>query len=157
MKIDLNQPVTVESARAALASFLQWWAVEILSVVPSRWGRHAALLFGVPQLRQQNGMWTVFLPNTTYALPIEAVANGGATADLIRGAGPVTMHLPESDLLRRDVRLPRAAAGKMRTAVALQVERLCPFRSEEVAFDCREDKSRSSADEVAIDVAIVPL
>ena len=70
---------------------------------------------------------------------------------------PLCVRLPPRSVLRRTVRVPVAALPRLRSAIGLQIERLCPFKAEAVAYSCIAERPESGDPDAAVDVAIVTL
>lgn len=60
--------------------------------------------------------------------------------------------LPASDVLRRQLRLPAAAADRLRAVVGFEIDRQTPFESSQVSYDVRE---RGAAGEGQLQVELV--
>ena len=60
--------------------------------------------------------------------------------------------LPASDVLRRQLRLPAAAADRLRAVVGFEIDRQTPFESSQVSYDVRE---LGAADEGQLQVELV--
>jgi hypothetical protein len=163
MRIDLQQAVTLESAREAVKSCWGWWMGELLALMPPGWSAAIVRYTGRPRMRRERDCWLLSWPGREDTISIEAALPVPAFRNaLIRALGhtlrePVSLELGARDVLRRTVRLPRGAGARLRAAIGLQIERLCPFRADAVAFDYRTDIETDDSSEIAVEVAIVPL
>ena len=146
MIIHLNRPVTLESVEAGARAFWTWWSGEILSLLPEKWRCWLQGHLELPQVRLQDGEWRL----------TRAGQEADAESLAVIGRTPVRLELPERDILRRTIRLPRGAESRLRGVIALQIERLCPFRADQVVFDSEVDVGQSDKAEIAVAIAIVP-
>ena len=124
--------------------FLRWWRQSLLAWVPVRW----QWALGWSQARlllQRDGdqlqVWreagdhreaVVLLPWPLPPADLERVLD----ARLRRL--PRVWLLPASAVLRRSLRLPAAAADRLRAVVGYEIDRQTPFESAQVSYDVRE-------------------
>ncbi len=163
MRIDLQQAVTRESAEEALRSFWHWWCGELLSLLPLRWRQVLARISSRPVVHFADGLCLIAVPGREDEIGVEA----DLAPQLIRKAlsqelghdlsDAVTLRLPSRRVLRRTVRAPIAALPRLKSAIGLQIERICPFRADAVAYSSIAERARDGETEVNVDVAIVTL
>lgn len=162
MRIDLNTPVTLDSAKAALAAFWHWWTGELRALLP---GPVAERLGGAFE------RWAIELDGAHWRLGrrgqdgpeiiLDTASPPSVMHDLIKRLEPgalvrrLDVGLPASDVLLRRIRVPASAASHMRAVVKLQLDRLSPFPPEDVLFDCRKLGPESDG-EIEVEVGIVP-
>jgi general secretion pathway protein L len=161
VRIDLQQPVTRESLEEALRSFWHWWWGELAPLVPPRWREMLVRAAGRPVVRFADGLCLIVVPGRADEIAIEAdLAPQAFRNAIVRTLGhelseAVLLHLPARSVLRRTVRVPRAALPRLRSAIGLQLERLCPFKADAVAYSCIAERTSDGEAEATVDVAIV--
>jgi len=162
MRIDLKAPVTLEGLGAATAEFWNWWRSELLALLPPALRATALRSFAACRMEQRGLNWVFSWPGSDSSdLAIETSLPDAAFRNALRRLGgdafgrPVTLVLPAHEVLFRNLRLPAAAGARLRSAIALQLERLSPFRSDDVIFDWRQ-LEHGEPGEIAVEVAIVP-
>lgn len=161
--------------RTGLASFLRWWGAELAPLVPSS-ARNAVarrrmrpiLAFDGPvatvwQPRMQDGVVKVE-PSATIALDgdPQAVAAAGRNAveSLGRAAGVggaprVRLAIPARTVLRRTLTLPAALEENLRQAVGYDLDRLTPFKADELYYDAAVVARDAAKGTIAVDFAAV--
>lgn len=124
--------------------FLRWWRHGLLAWVPVRWqwalgwgqarllllrdGDHLQVWREAGERRED----VVRLP-----WPLSPQALDRVLEPRLRGLPRVWL-LPATDVLRRTLRLPGAAADRLRAVVGFEIDRQTPFESSQVSFDVRE-------------------
>jgi general secretion pathway protein L len=124
--------------------FLRWWRNGLLAWVPVRWqwalgwgqarllllrdGDHLQVWREAGERRED----VVRLP-----WPLSPQALDRVLEPRLRGLPRVWL-LPAADVLRRTLRLPGAAADRLRAVVGFEIDRQTPFESSQVSFDVRE-------------------
>lgn len=159
--IDLNSAVTLADARNAARRFLAWWGNELLACLPPAWKGRFRNLFRTPRLVLGTDEWrlTGFSADIE-TLPIDPGKPSHETRELLTrltGSGLVNgveAQLPQSAVLLRRINLPEAAARHLRSVVRLQLDRLSPYRGDDVSFDCRIVDTNGD-DGVGIEVAMI--
>jgi general secretion pathway protein L len=73
----------------------------------------------------------------------------------------VDVEIPAQNVLFRRITLPAAAASRLNSIVRLQLDRLSPFRGDDVAFDCRVAETPANAlpatvEEIVAEIVIAP-
>ncbi|KLO01230.1 general secretion pathway protein GspL, partial [Stenotrophomonas maltophilia] len=124
--------------------FLRWWRQSLLAWVPVRW--QWALGWGQARLLLQH-------EGDQLQVWREAGERREAVARLPWPLSPVELDrvleprlrtlprvwlLPATDVLRRSLRLPAAAADRLRAVVGFEIDRQTPFESSQVSYDVRE-------------------
>jgi general secretion pathway protein L len=163
VRIDLRSHVTWESTKAAARAFGIWWLAEILALLPDEWRTRANAWLARPMMRLEGARWIVSWPQSAFeSIVLDASLSDAAMRDeLVRASkdrpiGSLAFMLSAREVMRRTVRLPMAAASRLRSAVELQLGRLSPFSGDEVVFDCASPVAASQSGEIDVDVAIVP-
>jgi general secretion pathway protein L len=114
----------VEAIGAQLRQGWDWWTWELANLAPERWRRRARS--GRPQVSlSENGQ----LRLQRRGRPDEAIDTTRARRLIADVA------IPAGLALRRRVILPAVGAADLRRLLALELDRLTPFRAEEVYFD----------------------
>jgi len=158
-----------------LAEFLSWWTAQITDL--ARHGLRAAgtaasglrqpdaLLVRVTSPTELPGIGEIELVRRRGGVltPLGRFALDGAGAEAARrvraGQGqrlPLVLSLAAQPLLAREVVLPLAAEQGLQTALRFEMDRLTPFRPEEVWWDCtrlRRDRGRGV---LVVDMTLVP-
>lgn len=150
--------------RQKLAAFWRWWSGELVQVMP----RGFASLGGaarVPHLALQDG--DVVLVEPRLAQPQDArVALEGldparrrsAVRALLERAGEsrsrARLCLGRRDALVRKVTMPAATEENLAQVLAFEMDRLTPFRPEEVYFDHRVVSRDAAAGTVLVQLAV---
>jgi len=144
MRIDLNTPVTFGILIETATSFWQWWTNLLGDLLP-----------GVAKAWLANSVehWSVGVTDQHWQLrrnsregefiALDMAEPASVLQNLIERLAPgarerrLTVFIPASDVLTRNIRIPTSAVSHMRAVTKLQLERLSPFASETVHFDCR--------------------
>ncbi len=69
---------------------------------------------------------------------------------------PLVLTLPAGMVLRRRLMLPRAARENLRQVVAYELDRITPFKADQLCFDVREAGEAESDELLPVEVALVP-
>jgi general secretion pathway protein L len=161
VRIDLNAPVTTASIQNGLLSFARWWSGQLLECIPAAVRRSIGRRFG---------RWTIVIDDPSWQLTSEQHLASSLSLDerltddalraRLEAVAPDSLHqrvravIPASSAMIRSVRLPVAAASHLRSVIKLQLDRLSPFRAEDVQFDVL--KGAEIDGEIEAQVAIVP-
>jgi general secretion pathway protein L len=144
VEIDLNAPVHLSDVPAALGRVWRWWMGELQALLPRRLQRAVPRAPAAALLHVSEGAWR--FSDGEGRLAGFTVDPGLADKDLARdmlAAAPgfslkrLVVVLPEGQVLQRRVELPLAAERQLLAAVALQVDRLTPFKFETVRMAVR--------------------
>ncbi len=150
-----------------LAEFFSWWAGQLaelarhglrpdgaapagepdaLLVVP--FGDLPAEIIGVELVQRRRGMLA----------PIGRFVLNGAPLDGAAAArrGSVVLSLAAQLILAREVALPLAAEQGLQTALRCEMDRLTPFRPDDVFWDCQKLRRDRSRGVLLVDLAVVP-
>jgi general secretion pathway protein L len=143
--------------RAGLPRFWRWWTTELALLIPAaprsalqRWRMRPVLEFGErevvlwrPQL--EGGVVKLTRAGTVSLIgDAQTVATAGSAtvAALVRGKGrgplrqpKVVVALPPKQVLRRELSLPAAVEENLHQMLAFDLDRLTPFRPEQMYFD----------------------
>jgi hypothetical protein len=161
MYIDLRAPITISSIRRSLHDFFEWWQGQLLACLPQTCQVYLDEVFRVPLLSLGEGAWLLTGYRATGAsLSIDPNKPSGESSDLLDSTSAralengVDVQLPENDVLIRHITLPAAAIGRLRSVVRLQLDRLSPFRGDDVSFDCQSEGFNEDGT-VRVEVAII--
>jgi general secretion pathway protein L len=168
LKIDLNAAVTLADVASGLRAFLRWWTGELLSLLPEKWRQSWCASFQTCSLLIEAQEWRltylggnredfVFSPQ----LPAHEVRDGLQRIFGKTLVNSVDVEIPAQNVLFRRITLPAAAASRLNSIVRLQLDRLSPFRGDDVAFDCRVAKTPANAlpatvEEIVAEIVIAP-
>ena len=123
--------------------FLRWWRASLLDWLPVRWQwalgwAPARLLLrqqgDTLQLDREIGSERVRVGSLPW--PCEPVALTAALSPRLQQL-PRSWMLDGSDVLRRRLRVPAAASGRLRDVMRFEIDRQTPFTAEQVSFDVR--------------------
>lgn len=127
-----------------VGSSLRWWRQSLLAWLPVRW--QWAMGWSRSRLLLQRDGEVLRLQRQT-GEQIEAIAElpwpvSPATLDTVLDARlrslPRHWLLPAGSVLRRPLRLPAAAAERLRDVVGFEIDRQTPFDASQVSYDVRE-------------------
>lgn len=140
IRIDLNAPVTLTGCTSALRAVYDWWLGELVEMLPAsirdrlRVGSQPARAF------IDKDTWYLESDSTPpLQFSMEADAHD-IREDLARRAPlllpeSVDVALPRTCALFRTITVPVSALPRLRQVVRLQLDRLSPFRGDDVQFD----------------------
>lgn len=150
--------------RQQLAAFWRWWSGELMALVPER----LASLGGaarVPLVSLSASELVLIEPASALGpdtrvdfTALEEPARRDATRRLLERAGEtrsrVRLCLDPAESLVRRVRMPAATEENLRQVVAFEMDRLTPFRAEDVYFDCRVLSREAAAAMIVVQLAL---
>jgi general secretion pathway protein L len=151
-----------ERARIAVHRFMRWWGSELLSLLPPRWqelartrGDRLVVQLGDPEL-----IVNLCTDDSQRELgrygPGEREALNAALAGLpIRGT-EVVLRLEAHAVLSRTLDLPLEAEENLREVLAFEMDRLTPFRAEDVYYDAEIIAKRPNARQLQVKLSVVP-
>lgn len=151
-----------------LAEFFAWWAGQLTDL--ARYGlrppgntqaeaRQPDAVLVVPVGDLMAGVTEIELVQRRrgVAAPIGRYSLGGAALDgTAAWRGPVVLSLAAQTVLMREVSLPLAAEQGLRTAIRCEMDRLTPFRPDDVFWDCRKLRRDRARGVLLVDLAVVP-
>lgn len=140
-----------------------WWRRALLAWLPPAWrarlglGAERVLLFRQPtdeaMLLWQHGTHVQIV--ATVPLPLDVAALERLLPP--RGAwAPRWIVLPSTQVLRRALSLPAAAAGRLRDVAGFEIDRQTPFPAEAVEFDARLGDASHGANSITAELVVVP-
>jgi len=180
--LELTMPALVArmhelARRLGLAGFWRWWARELDTLVPAapraalvRRRMRPVLAFAGDQatlwLPAMEGGRPVMKSTTAIALtgdPASVSAAGRAALALLpnmiyggpAAAARVVISLPARDILRKKIVLPSAAEENFRQALAYDLDRHTPFKSDELYFDAAIVDRHATRKTITVDLAAV--
>lgn len=169
LQIDLNAPVTLAGCARGLRAFWVWWMRELTNALPMHWQANFSETARVPRVVFEEGGWRLENAGERVLTFTPAMAAYDIREEIARNAPlaltrSVDVVLPRSDGLFRRIRLPANAATRLRPIVRLQLDRLSPFRGDDVHFDCYTvadpeipfDPEPMGTTEILVEVAIMP-
>ncbi len=127
-----------------VGSSLRWWRQSLLAWLPVRWqwamgwSRSRLLLQragDVLRLQRQTGEQIEAIAELPW--PVAPAALEGVLDARLRSL-PRHWLLPAGSVLRRPLRLPAAAAERLRDVVGFEIDRQTPFDARQVSYDVRE-------------------
>ena len=120
----------------------RWWLTEIAELVPEKW--RGSLVRRVPSIADLRGDTVV--PRQPAGAAKEAATPGKRRATLV---------LPPGAMLMREIELPVVAGHDVKRMIALDIDRLTPFRAADVLFDIVIGARDAAAGRQRIEVAAV--
>lgn len=161
LELDLSRPVRTEDIPKLARAFLSWWGGELAALVPQRY--RAAFARAQPlTIFVGEGAWRLSGAGEGSDVSLDFDRPAGELRDDIRrilGAnhGPDTrVFVPVEQVLIRRIELPMLSDARIGPAVALQIDRLTPFKSDTVRFSCRVVERNIETNKVTLDVATAP-
>ncbi len=155
----------VPAWRQRLATFWRWWTGELVQLVPERLGLfHGAKR--LPLVAVEGATVVVTDPRPPNAaelarIPLaslEAAEGRNALRGAIEKAGETRsrarLGMGRDEALLRRVTLPLATEENLQQVIAFEMDRLTPFRSDEVYFDFRVASRDAAAGQIHVDVAV---
>lgn len=131
-------------ARAAAVRFLRWWTGELAQLLPRRWRLAWRRRSEAPTVALREG-----------AL-VRLAEDGSAPAHAPAPGRPVRLCLEEPHYLEKRVRLPLAAEEDLRTVLGFEMNRLTPFRAEQVHFAWRVARRDAAGAAIELDLMVAP-
>lgn len=152
---------------SGLQGFFRWWLGELAGLVPARLGalfgrRERAVVFDLsgPEI-----LLLVRSPDRDRVLARLGLADDGEDPDRraragvqtkVKRATTVAIRLASHEALLKTLSLPLAAEPYLREALRHQISRQTPFAPEDVHFDYTVVERRADAQQVKVDLAVVP-
>ncbi|HFT6994623.1 TPA: PilN domain-containing protein [Stenotrophomonas maltophilia] len=124
--------------------FLRWWRQSLLAWVPVRWQWALGWAQARLLLQREGDQLQVWREAGERRESVARLPWPLSPAELDRvlearlRSLPRVWLLPASDVLRRHLRLPAAAADRLRAVVGFEIDRQTPFESSQVSYDVRE-------------------
>jgi general secretion pathway protein L len=155
-----TQPVP--AWRQRLESFWRWWAGELAQMVPERFAAFGGAT-RVPQVAVDGDQLVLVEPKAagvaqeTVTIPQDPPQARGAVRQMLERAGEARgrarLVLAKSEALVRRTTMPAATEENLAQVLSFEMDRLTPFRSEEVYFDHRVVGRDSAAATLVVLVA----
>lgn len=164
LTIDLNAPVTGDDVRAAIAAFFRWWVEQLIACLPLSWQDGLRSLTAVPCLDMRETVWALTIAGKE---DFVATLDGSKPDEDLRDilgklfpdglASSVDVVIAPGSVLTRKITVPIAALSRLRSVVQLQLDRLSPFKGDDVLFDCRlVEAAETAAEDIQVEIVIVP-
>ncbi len=145
-----------------LRRFFEWWLSELAAAVrpalgrlPGRGRRHLWLLLreGSTEVEEDSGG----ARRPLGSLPAESLADGLATLPALkRGWSTILAVIPAERALHRRLQLPAAVAENLEESIGFEIDRLTPFRAEDVVYRARAAGLDRARGQLACDLWVVP-
>lgn len=155
----------LSSVLAPIGAFLRWWGGELAAMLPARLrragerAREGLVLDIAPSeaALRRVGKAPAVLGRVELAADGTALPEAGLRRVLDRRAREesVALRLPAALALRKTITLPAAAAENLRQVLTYELDRLTPFRRDEVVFDQRIVE-RDAAGRILVELTLVP-
>ncbi len=158
----------VNAILSPISGFFRWWGGELAGCLPAglrrRFSRQRDSLLvdiGDAQAMFQRQTSSGAQPIGTLDLAeSDAQTQAKLVRRLLRRAGlradDVVVRLPKSQVLRRVLDLPAAAAENLHEVLGFEMDRHTPFKSDEVYFDQRIVGVNAQTERIKVNLAVVP-
>jgi general secretion pathway protein L len=152
-------------ARNGLAAFMSWWLAELAGVVPRQLRRVArrdrnqvVLLLNQQEtvVLERNGERARVVGSVATDRPDRAVRLGALLQRTRRRRQPVTICLSGDLGLRKIVNLPLAARDDLDQLLRFEMDRLTPFRADEVHFAHRIVDTDPQDRRITVELVVAP-
>lgn len=145
-----------------LGAFLQWWLSELAGLIPRSLRRplsgrgETVILEPAGDAEGQSG--SLFLRRGEGVEALGSFGEGLAAlpAKARRGRRTVTLALPAGRAVTQRVRLPLAAEDTLREVIGFEMDRLTPFRREEVYYDQRVLGRDNEQQQLEVELTLSP-
>ena len=149
--------------RTRLEAFWRWWSGELAQMLPERLARGSR----VPVLCLEDGDLVLAEPksaagpNARVSLStLEPAQARSAVRQLLERAGETRararLRLPRERVLTRRVTMPAATEENLAQVLAFEMDRLTPFKAEDVYFDYRVVSRDAAAAQILAEIAVAP-
>ncbi len=144
-----------------VGGIISWWWAQLSDLVPVRWRGRATLpdalvvraLGGLEvELAARRGGVATMLARAT----LDEAGQRAARAHTIRRPGPVVLSLPEPMLLEQEASLPLTAERDLHAVLRHEMDRLTPFRAEDVFWSWRVAGRDTVNGRLLVRLAFVP-
>lgn len=147
--------------------FLHWWGEQLADCLPARWRAGAASQAVLLDWRNDRSVSVSTRRGGTAevrdSVAITPEAGPALRAAIARcgarqtgGGWTLVLRLPGRMLLERDVTLPIAAARAPDRVIGYEMDRLTPFRAEDVFWSCRPAGRDAARGQAAFRLALIP-
>ena len=161
--IDLNAPVHAADLPSHAQRFLSWWLGELNEMLPGFLRRAMPRRAEPSLLFVEDGRWRLVSGSDPgQGFTLDSLQDDKGVADQILAAAPnfsllgLVVVLPPSQVLRRRVELPLVQERQLLPAVELQVDRLTPFKAENVRLGVRLAARDAVEGKVTADCVFAP-
>jgi general secretion pathway protein L len=150
------------TTRSPVARFLAWWGGELATFVPAGWRGRLDGDRLVVDLGDGEARFTRVVGGRSLALGSFPAEPGRADAArrLLTGIPladtPVVLRLGGGQAVAKSVNLPLAAEENLSEVLAFEMERLTPFRAEQVHFAYAVAERRTADRSIRVDLVVVP-
>ncbi len=153
----------LQPARQKLGAFWRWWTGEIAQLVPERFSMlRGAARAPLVALEGDDIVLASPSPGTGEARivlgPLDEARRNAALRALLERAGETRgrarVALAHDEVLVRKVAMPAATEENMRQVLAFEMDRLTPFKADEVYFDHRVVSREEAAGQILVLLAV---
>ncbi len=158
--------LTASGSVQSLADWLRrsfaWWTGELRECIPARLRRRIAGTNNVLSLQFDDSAVRVELEQGESRSVLAVIPTAPEVGSKISIPSPrqkvseIRLVLSSRAAMRRRVELPAAASGALDEAIEFEIDRLTPFRSQDVVFRAKPLGLGSTANTVSCDVVVVP-
>jgi len=161
--IDLSAPARIGDLPRLAGAFFRWWGAELLEIMP----RQVKAL--IPKAQQpavlfaRRGTWRLVTGgDDAHAIELDAGGSDSHIAEQILQRAPdfamsrLAVVLPRDGVVTRRIELPMMPEASVRDAVALQADRLSPFKADNVRVAARVVARHVIEGKLEADVAFAP-
>lgn len=144
-----------------LAQFMRWWLAELAFMIPVKL---QGLLNQTPEYRvllmREGGLVLNHLSSSTVtelgAFTLDDVAPGNDAYAEQLGELPLALALDQGMALKRRVRLPDVLEENLYQAIGYELDRLTPFRPDQVYYGVRIAERLTTSRQILVDLVLTP-
>jgi general secretion pathway protein L len=161
LELDLSRPISAADVPKLGRAFLAWWAGELKMLLPRR---IRAAFERVPPMALvvSDQGWQLSRRGDGGDRTLDIDRPAGEMGDELRqfvaasGTSDVAVLVPYARVLIRQIELPILSEARVRPAVALQIDRLTPFKADAARFSCRIVERDQTANKMKVEIAAAP-
>ena len=163
LEIDLNAPVQLADVPGVTGAVWRWWTSELQALLPQRLQRAVPRAPAITLLHCGDSVWRFEDGNgqgQSFAVD-PGVPDKDLAREILGGSAGFSLKrlavvLPAGQVLRRRIELPLVPERQLLPAVALQVDRLTPFKPEIVRMAVRLVERDAVEGKLVVDCVFVP-
>lgn len=152
----------------AISQFWRWWIGELADIVPDAIRRPFTPKRPVVALELDGDKLVVGRRGRgPKATPLHVDLSGmdrsgrraaalKAISRIRRGTSSLAVFIPASSTVRKEIRLPLAAAENLQEVLGYDMDRQTPFSADEVYYDCKVISADRDSAQITADLTVVP-
>ncbi|RUM53028.1 MAG: hypothetical protein DSY87_04790 [Methylococcus sp.] len=148
-----------------LRGFLHWWGAQLLAVMPEAVKKMVADSYDFLEVSESDDQFSLQLvtsePGREFSHILPNTANPSAWDGLLQLNPelqdlPLVLRLNIGQALYQVVSLPIAAESNLHQVIGFEMERLTPFKIEEVYYDARTVEKKSGLNQFKVGLVLTP-